>query len=110
MVSELDVLILIILSHKPSPYPQNTCGLLGQPTMPPRVPSQGYIAGLVFHGKDKTHIAPLESEVQLAAHPRADLPMEAEECDPLVVGTHTLAPLLEKGNHRTRLPLQRNCP
>uniref|UniRef100_A0A3Q4BCA2 SCAN box domain-containing protein n=1 Tax=Mola mola TaxID=94237 RepID=A0A3Q4BCA2_MOLML len=43
-------------------------------------------------------------------HPGIDLPREAEECDPPVVGTHPLVPLHEKGHHHTCLPLQRHSP
>ena len=73
-------------SHKLSPDPQNTCGLVGQTPMPLTVPSWGYRAGPVFHGQNENTIAPLESEAQLAAlsqlkHPVVDLPSEAEECD-----------------------------
>ena len=53
--------------YKPSPYPENTCGMAGQTPMPPPVPSLGYRAGPEFHRQDGNPIAPLESQVQLAA-------------------------------------------
>ena len=43
-------------------------------------------------------------------HPGVDLPMEAEECNPLVVGTDALVTHSEKANHHTCLLLQRHSP
>ncbi|KAK3546361.1 hypothetical protein QTP70_025767 [Hemibagrus guttatus] len=48
-----------------SPSPQNTCGLVGQTPMKPRVPCGGYRAGSVFHDQDENRIAPPVSEVRL---------------------------------------------
>ena len=40
--------------------------------------------------------------------PRENLPREAEECNPPVVGAHFLFPLLKKGTSHPSLPLQRH--
>lgn len=37
-----------------------------------------------------------------------DLARDAEKCDPPVVGTHPVAPVLQRAKHHFSLPLQRH--
>ncbi|XP_066536336.1 uncharacterized protein xcl32a.1 [Hoplias malabaricus] len=63
----------------------------------------------------RIRIVPPGSEVQLSVGLSSpchhiDLTGEAVECDPPIVGTHPLIPLLKQGNHHPSLPVQRYCP
>lgn len=96
--------------------PENWCGLIGQTLMSPWALCGGYKAGtrapwlgrklhcsFWIQGSDYRWNSPLQ-------YPGTDFSREVKECETLIVGTHSLVPLLEQRVHQLSLPVNRHWP